>query len=116
MAAKTPKVSLFSNLSKNVTLIATRSRRYNPEDRAFIQENVNQLLEEGIIGPSSSPWRVQVLIAKNKFCRHKKRMCIDYSQTIIYTELDAYPLPRIDDMVNELAKHRVVSSTYNKIS
>ena len=28
---------------------------YNPEDRAFVQENVNQLLEEEIIRPSSSP-------------------------------------------------------------
>ena len=55
MAAKTPEVSLFSNLSKNVTPIATRLRCYNPEDRAFIQENVNKLLEEEIIRPSSSP-------------------------------------------------------------
>lgn len=38
-------------------------------------------------------------------------MCVDYSQTInIYTGLDAYPLPRIDDMVNELAKYSVYST------
>ena len=36
---------------------------------------------------------------------------MDYSQTInFYTELDAYPLPRIDDMVNELAKYTVFST------
>ena len=36
---------------------------------------------------------------------------MDYSQTInIYTELDAYPLPRIDDMVNELAWYTVFST------
>ena len=38
-------------------------------------------------------------------------MCVDYSQTInIYTELDAYPLPRIDDMVNELAQYNIFST------
>jgi len=38
-------------------------------------------------------------------------VCVDYSQTInIYTELNAYPLPRIDDMVNELAKYSVFST------
>ena len=36
---------------------------------------------------------------------------MDYSQTInIYTELDAHPLPTIDDMVNELAKHTLFST------
>ena len=40
----------------------------------------------------------------------KKRLCIDYSQTINqYTEVDAYPLPRIDDMITNLAKYRVFS-------
>ena len=48
---------------------------------------------------------------KDEANRHKKRLCIDHSQTInIYTELDAYPLPRIDDMINELSKYRVFST------
>jgi len=38
-------------------------------------------------------------------------MVIDYSQTINqYTQLDAYPLPRIDDQINELAKTSVFST------
>ena len=50
------------------------------------------------------------MIVKDEFNRHKKRMGVDYSQTInIFTELDAYPLPRIDDMVNGLAKKRLSS-------
>ena len=105
-AVVSPEVSLFSKLSDGVRPIATRSRRYNLHDKAFIQENIDKLLEEDIIRPSNSPWRAPVVIVKDEFNRHKKRMCVDYSQTInIYTELDAYPLPRIDDMVNELAKY-----------
>jgi len=69
------------------------------------------MLSEGVIRASSSRWHAQVLIVKDETNRHKKRLCIDYSQTInIYMELDAYPLPRIDDMINELSKYRVFST------
>ena len=48
-AAVSPEVSLFSNLSDCVRPIATRSRRYNLDDKALIQENIDKLLEEDII-------------------------------------------------------------------
>ena len=76
-AAVSPEVSLFSNLSDCVRPIATRSRRCNLHDKAFIQENIDKLLEEDIIRPSNSPWRAQVVIVKDEFNRHKKRMCVD---------------------------------------
>ncbi len=42
---------------------------------------------------------------------HKKRMVTDYSQTINrFTQLDAFPLPRISDMVNEIAQFKVFST------
>ena len=51
------------------------------------------------------------MIARDELQRHKKRMCIDYSQTInLFTELDAYPLPRIEDMVNKLSQFKVFST------
>ena len=38
-------------------------------------------------------------------------MVIDYSQTINrYTELDAYPIPRIDDMVSKISKYSVFTT------
>jgi len=38
-------------------------------------------------------------------------MVIDYSRTINrFTQLDAYPLPRIDEIVNELAQYRVFTT------
>ena len=53
----------------------------------------------------------QVLVVKDPLERHKKRMCVDYSQTInLFTELDAYPLPRIDDIVNKLSQYKVFST------
>ena len=43
--------------------------------------------------------------------RHKKRLVIDYSQTVNrFTQLTAYPLPRIDELVNNVAKYRYFST------
>ena len=67
------------------------------------------LPEEGIIEPSDSPWRAQIVITKNE--GRKKRMVIDHSQTINkFMQLDAYPLPRIDETVNKIARYRVFST------
>ena len=66
------------------------------------------MLAEGIIEPSSSPWRAQALVSRDG---QKPRMCIDYSQTVNkYTRPDAYPLPRVDDVVNRIAKFKVMST------
>ena len=52
-----------------------------------------------------------MVVVKNPSQPDKKRLCVDYSQTINqYTELDAYPLPRIDDMINNLAHYKVFST------
>ncbi|XP_059810217.1 uncharacterized protein LOC132383332, partial [Hypanus sabinus] len=88
--------------------VATKSRRYSGGDRAFIQSEVQRLLREGIIEPSSSPWRAQVVVVRTG---QKNRMVVDYSQTINrFTQLDAYPLPRITDMVNQIAQYKVYST------
>ena len=105
------EVSSFSNLSSDVKPIATRSRRCSEDDRAFIDENIKKLIDEDIIRPSSSPWRVQVVIVNDQLKCHKKRMSVDYSQTInVYTELDAFSVPQIDDMVNKLAVYNFFST------
>ncbi|CAB3981036.1 Retrovirus-related Pol poly from transposon [Paramuricea clavata] len=99
----------FANLTSDCHPIATNSRRYSQEDTEFIDKEVTRLLEEGIIEPSQSPWRAQVVVTKDE--NHKKRLAIDYSQTINrFTLLDAFPLPNISEMVNEIAKYRVFST------
>ena len=56
-----------------------------------------------------SKWRV--LLAKDEFNCHCKRLCIDYSQTInLHTNLDAYPLLQIDEIVNKLSKYKYFST------
>ena len=102
--------TLFKSISNVVKPIATKSRFFNKDDRAFIRDQISSWLAKGLIKRSDSPWQAQVMIARDELQCHKKRMCIDYSQTInLFTELDAYPLPRIEDMVNRLSQYKVFS-------
>lgn len=100
---------LFKYLTTDCHPIAVKSRRFSQEDCTFIRDEVNKLLEHNIIEPSGSPWRAQVLVTKDE--RHKKRMVVDYSQTINrFTQLDAYPLPRIHEMVEKIAQYHVYTT------
>ena len=104
-----PAPSLFANLTSDVTPIATKSRRYSSADKEFISQQVEKLLAAGIIEPSNSPWRAQLLIDRSP--NHKTRMVVDYAETINrFTELDAYPLPLIEDVVAEMAKYSVFTA------
>ena len=99
----------FANLTEDCHPIATKSRRYSQDDLVFIDNEVKRLLKEGIIEQSRSPWRAQVVVTKDE--NHRKRLAIDYSQTINkFTLLDAFPLPRINELVNEIAQYRVFST------
>ena len=100
---------LFQYLTKDCRPIATKSRRHSNADCRFISTEIRHLLAEGIIEPSTSPWRAQVVVTSNE--NHKKRMCIDYSQTINkFTLLDGYPLPRMQDVINKVSQYRVFST------
>jgi len=74
-----------------------------------MKDEIQKLLAEGIIEPSVSLWRTQVVVTKSEI--HKRRMVIDYSLTVNrFTLLDAYPLPRIDDQINEIVQHKYFST------
>ena len=75
----------------------------------FIKGEVQRLLSEGMIEPSPSLWRAEVVVTK--YSNHKKRLVIDYSQTINkFTQLDAYPLPNMDDLINKISQFKVFTS------
>ncbi|GJV74861.1 putative reverse transcriptase domain-containing protein [Tanacetum coccineum] len=65
--------------------------------------------EKGFIRPSSSPWGAPVLFVKKK--DGSFRMCIDYRELNKLTIKNRYPLPRIDDLFDQLQG----SSVYSKI-
>lgn len=108
-AANVEPANLFSNLSPNCKPIAVKSVRHSLNDSQFIEAEVNKLLNDGIIEKSNSPWRAQVLVTSSQ--NHKRRMVIDYSRTINrFTELDAYPIPSINEIVSKVASYKVFST------
>ncbi|GKB69446.1 putative nucleotidyltransferase, ribonuclease H [Tanacetum coccineum] len=61
---------------------------------------LKELQDKGFIRPSSSPWGAPVLFVKKK--DGSFRMCIDYRELNKLTIKNRYPLPRIDDMFDQL--------------
>ena len=101
--------SLFSNLAPDCHPIQTKSRRYSASESKFIDDEVSRLLKEGIISPSTSPWRAQVVVVPS--ASGKRRMVVDYSQTVNrFTELNAYPLPRINEQVEKISQYSFFST------
>nr|GEW08929.1 putative reverse transcriptase domain-containing protein [Tanacetum cinerariifolium] len=80
----------------------------NPDSNVVI-EQPQELSDKGFIRPNSSPWRAPVLFVKKK--DGSFRMCIDYRELNKLTVKNRYPLPRIDDLFDELQG----SSVYSKI-
>ena len=102
-------VKLFEHLRENTQPVATKPRRYSQADTEFISSEVNRLLNDDLIEPSSSPWRAQPLVVTQ--VNHKKRMVINYSQTVNkFTLLDAYSLPHMQDIVRRIAQYKVYST------
>ncbi|GJV74727.1 putative reverse transcriptase domain-containing protein [Tanacetum coccineum] len=74
-----------------------------------LSKQLQELLEKGFIRPSSSPWGAPVLFVKKK--DGSFRMCINYRELNKLTIKNRYPLPRIDDLFDQLQG----SSVYSKI-
>ncbi|GJY31457.1 putative reverse transcriptase domain-containing protein [Tanacetum coccineum] len=65
-----------------------------------LSEQLQELSDKGFITPSSSPWGAPVLFVKKK--DGSFRMCIDYRELNKLTVKNRYPLPRIDDLFDQL--------------
>ena len=72
-----------------------------------LKEQLQDLLSKGFIRPSVSPWGVPVLFVKKK--DGSMRMCIDYRQLNKVTIRNKYPIPRIDDLFDQLQGASVFS-------
>jgi hypothetical protein len=67
---------------------------------AELKEHIRGLLEKGFIRPSSSPWGAPVIFVPKK--DGTQSLCVDYRALNEVTVKNKYPLPRIDDMFDQL--------------
>ncbi|KAJ9546613.1 hypothetical protein OSB04_019156 [Centaurea solstitialis] len=80
--------------------IARAPYRLAPPELQELSEQLQELSGKGFIRPSSSPWGAPILFVKKKDGSH--RMCIDYRGLNKVTIKNRYPLPRIDDLFDQL--------------
>ncbi|GJV22767.1 putative reverse transcriptase domain-containing protein, partial [Tanacetum coccineum] len=87
----------------------TTPYRLTPSEMKELSEQLKELSDNGFIRHSSSPWGALFLFVKKK--DGSFRMCIDYQELNKLTVKNRYPLPRIDDLFDQLQG----SSIYTKI-
>ncbi|KAJ0813355.1 putative nucleotidyltransferase, Ribonuclease H [Helianthus annuus] len=80
--------------------IARAPYRLTPTEMKELRTQLDELLEKGFIQPSSSPWGAPILFVKKK--DGSMRLCIDYCELNKVTIKNRYPLPRIDDLFDQL--------------
>lgn len=67
-----------------------------------VRDHVNQLLQEGLIAPSSSPWAAPIVVVRKT--DGSLRLCVDYRKLNSNTVKDAFPIPRIEDAIDSMSK------------
>ncbi|KAD2126026.1 hypothetical protein E3N88_41805 [Mikania micrantha] len=80
--------------------VAKAPYRLAPNEMKEMMTQLQELLDKGFIRPSVSPWGAPVLFVKKK--DGSMRMCIDYRELNKLTVKNRYPLPRIDDLFDQL--------------
>ena len=83
-------------------------RRQPPQLRQATEDILNQMLEQGFVQPSGSPWSSPVVLVRKK--DGSLRFCVDYRQLNQHTLKDAYPLPLIDESLEAMQGAKYFSS------
>ncbi|XP_010451699.1 PREDICTED: uncharacterized protein LOC104733861 [Camelina sativa] len=96
-----PRVHRFTiSLEPRATPIAKAPYCMAPAELAELKTQLEDLLEKGFIRPSFSPWGAPVLFVKKK--DGSMRLCIDYQGVNNITIKDKYPLPQMDELLDQL--------------
>ena len=78
-----------------------------------LQMQLKELLDLGLIRPSVLPWGAPVIFVKKK--DGSLRLCIDYRNLNRATVKNRYPMPRIDDLFDQMKGAAVFSKIYLRL-
>ena len=87
-------------VTPGVAPISIPPYRMAPMELQELKKQLQELLDKGFIRPSVSPWGAPVLFVKKK--DGTLQLCIDYWKLNQATVKNKYPLPRIDDLFDQL--------------
>jgi hypothetical protein len=94
------EIEFVIDLVPGTAPIAKRPYRMAATELAELKKQLTELEQKGYIRPSSSPWGALVLFVAKK--DGSKRLCVDYRALNEVTIKNKYPLPRIDDLFDQL--------------
>ena len=75
-------------------------RRIHPSQLSEVKEHITQLLKRKVISESDSPYASPIVLVRNK--SGQLRMCIDYRKLNGKTKQDAFPIPRIEETLDNI--------------
>nr|CAD40076.1 OSJNBa0085C10.29 [Oryza sativa Japonica Group] len=100
-------IEFIIDLMPGTAPISKRPYRMPANELEELKTQIKELQDKGYVRPSSSPWGAQVLFVKKK--DGSMRMCVDYRSLNKVTIKNKYPLPRIDDLFDQLKGAKVFS-------
>ena len=73
-----------------------------------MHKEIQDMLDAGIIEPSSCKWASPIVLVNKK--DGTLRLCVDYRQLNAESQMDAYPMPRIDYLIDWLGKAKFITT------
>ncbi|CAN6445433.1 unnamed protein product [Victoria cruziana] len=101
------EVEFTIELMSGVQPVSKTPYRMAPAELAELKKQIQELMNKGFIQPSVSPWGAPVLFVKKK--DGTMRLCVDYRMLNQVTVNNKYPLPRIDDLIDQLSGATIFS-------
>jgi hypothetical protein len=96
------------NLMPGAAPVSKNPYRISTPELKDLQMQLEEILKKGYICPSVSPWGTPILFVKKKY--GTLRLCIDFRQLNKVTVKKKYPLPRIDDLFDQLKDAKIFSN------
>jgi hypothetical protein len=100
-------VEFSIDLLRGTAPISKRPYRIDVKDLGELKKQIEELLEKHFIHPSSSPWGAPVLFVDKK--DGSRRMCVDYRSLNEVTIKNKYPLPRIENLFDQMRRAKIFS-------
>ena len=91
----------------NVSPIKQHPYRLHPQKEKIVEEEVQYMLDHNLIVQSNSPWSSPIVLVKKS--DNKYRLCFDYRKLNAVTVTDTFPIPRLDDCIDQVGHAKFLS-------